>query len=162
MIHRVFTNDITALEVALPLSPGFVEFTDLNPFEEETEEQIDRTDLILSYENGSNVTFNSIGLLEIRGCIRRLHVTDVKKMTTVIEDALDRRTVFLMKELSHIKNEDNEGYGTGGIGRSFGVLIGVHPLGNEFRILQLLHENNEDGFDSNGNEVDQPSEDRGE
>ena len=136
----MFTDDRVLLEESLPESPGFVEFADLAPCGEEEEalvtHQGDKVELVFEELNVNENRFEKVGLLELKGCIHRLDDYDtlVKKMAWVVADAEDDKTIYMMKYLSHMKMDDDE--------LTCGLLIGVHSLGNEFRVLKYLHGDN--------------------
>ena len=129
-----------ALEESLLESPGFVKFADLAPCEEEEEalvtHQGDKVEMVMEQVNVNEDLFEKIGLLEFKGCIRRFddYNTLVKKMAWVVADAEDDKTIYMMKYLSHMKMDNDE--------LTYGVLIGVNSLGNEFRVLKYLHGDN--------------------
>ena len=61
---------------------------------------------------------------------KELNGSFVKKMSFVVMDIDDEKTIYAMKELTYVGDANNYE----------GRPHGVHSLGNEFRVLRLLHD----------------------
>ena len=136
IIHNIFFEELDDVEELITSSPGFVEFSAVEESEFVDKESVDSTELILTCEDGNEVAsrFRNIGLLEIKGCKRELSMGVVKKMSFVVEDTENDKTIYIMKELTRVNDVDDfhavPAYGE----------IGSFALGNEFRVLCLLHD----------------------
>ena len=159
IIHHIITDDAHRLEESLPTSPGFIDFTDMTRDEFVDEKDVDDNKLNLSCEAVAEVDarFKSIGLTEVEGCIRELDGTPVKKMLVIVEDTEDSKTLYILKELTHIYNND-EGHEYLGqratISENNQGVIGVNSLGNEVRLLRLLHKSDQESeFENNESSI---------
>ena len=119
----------TDVENILSSLPGFIRFIALEHAEFTSEEEVDNYELRLQLEleedNDAAVSHcNCIGIMETQPCFKRLREGIVHKQVFAVEHPMDRNAVFVMKtiHLTHLPR-----------------IVGVHCLGNEVRVLNLLH-----------------------